>query len=78
MSGSEKFTAGAPSFAMIGALSLSRTYVVVIQSTCCVSPTAPTPSTLPASNVSVGTLDITTSATRVVFSSSTPLMIVCP
>ena len=26
----------------------------------------------------VGTLDITTSATRVVFSSRTPLMIVCP
>src|SRR6185295_1306149 len=78
MSGREKLTVGGPSFAMIGARSLSRMYVVAIQIICCVSPTAPTPSTLPASSVSVGTLDITTSATRVVFSSRTPLMMVCP
>ena len=52
--------------------------VIPIQMTCWVRPTAPTPRTLPASSESVGTLDITTSATRVVFSSSTPLMMVCP
>ena len=43
-----------------------------IHATCCVSPTAPTPSTLPASSVSGLTLEITTSATRLDFSSSTP------
>ena len=41
------------------------------QSTCCKSPTAPTPNTLPAISVSGFTLATITSATRVVFSSST-------
>ena len=39
---------------------------------CCVKPTPPTPSTLPASSTSGFTLEITTSATRVDFSSTTP------
>ena len=43
-----------------------------------VSPTAPTPSTFPASNVVGRTLDTTTSATRVCFSSITPRRTFCP
>ena len=48
------------------------------QITICVSDAAPTPKTLPASSVSVDTLEITTSATREVFSSITPRRICCP
>src|SRR5215207_3595561 len=44
----------------------------------CVIATSPTPRILPASSVSVLTLDTTTSATRVVFSSSTLRMIAWP
>jgi hypothetical protein len=43
----------------------------VSQNAICVRPTAPTPITLPASSTPGFTLDTTTSATRVVFSSST-------
>ena len=52
--------------------------VPTIHTRICTSPTAPTPSTLPASSVSERTLESTTSATRVVFSSSTPRSTFCP
>ena len=42
------------------------------QITSCVSPTLPTPTTLPISSRAGDTLDTTTSATRDCFSSSTP------
>ena len=46
--------------------------------TICVSDALPTPITFPASSVSVDTLEITTSATRDVFSSITPRRICWP
>ena len=55
------------------------TYAVLpIQAICCVSPTAPTPRIFPARRVSGPTLESTTSLTRDVFSSSTPLMMFWP
>ena len=48
------------------------------QDTTCVIATSPAPRILPARSVSGDTLDTTTSATRVVFSSSTLRRICCP
>ena len=48
------------------------------QTTCCVRPTAPTPRIFPASRMSGFTLAMMTSATRVIFSSSTPRMTFWP
>ena len=52
--------------------------LVTIQMAIWVSPTPPTPSTLPARSVEGRTLDITTSATRDCFSSITPRRTFCP
>ena len=67
-----------PNFAMIGSRTWIRSAPETIQTICCVIPTAPIPSTLPASMVSDGTLATTTSATRVVFSSITPRRMLWP
>jgi hypothetical protein len=61
-----------------GATSEPSAVEIAVQSTICVSPTAPTPSTFPASSASGFTLDTTTSATRVCFSSITPRSTFCP